>query len=89
MIAAATNNLVRRTKPHTTAALHQLLQGIEGEYREMPGLSLTARQAERLWGLDTTTCAFVLMTLVQRGVLKLTKNGMYVRGQACAMENPG
>jgi predicted transcriptional regulator of viral defense system len=70
----------RRTKPKTTAGLHELLQRIEAEYREMPGLSVTARQAERLWGLDSTTCAFVLMTLIQRGLLKRTASGTYVRG---------
>jgi hypothetical protein len=71
---------VRRTKPQTTAALHELLQRIEGEYLEMPGLNLTPAQAERLWGLDSTTCSFVLMTLVQRGTLRRTGRGTYVRG---------
>ena len=80
MITPATHSgLARRTKPQTTAALHELLQRIEGEYREMPGLSVTAPQAERLWGLDSTTCAFVLMTLVERRILKRTPNGTYVR----------
>jgi hypothetical protein len=80
MMPAATGDRARRTKPQTTAALHELLQRIEGEYREMPGLSVTALQAERLWGLDTTTCGFVLMTLIERRVLKRTASGRYVRG---------
>ena len=80
MISTPTSEPARRTKPQTTAALHQLLQRIEGEYREMPGLCLTASQAQRLWGLDTTTCTFVLMTLIQRGILKRTPGGTYVRG---------
>jgi hypothetical protein len=80
MMSAATSEPARRRKPHTTAALHELLQRIEGEYREMPGLSVTAPQAERLWGLNSTTCAFVLMTLIQRGVLRRTPSGTYVRG---------
>src|SRR5688500_3608772 len=63
MMPAATIDRVRRTKPRTTAALHELLQSIEREYREMPGLSVTAPQAERLWGLRSTTCEFVLTTL--------------------------
>ena len=70
---------VRRTKPETTAALHDLLQRIEGEYHEMPGMCVTAPQAERLWGLDSTTCAFVLMMLVERKVLRRTPRGTYVR----------
>jgi hypothetical protein len=72
-------SVARNTKPSTTAALHDLLRRIEGEYREMPGLSVTAVQAERLWGLDTTTCSFVLMTLIQRGILKRTPRGTYVQ----------
>ena len=72
-------NVQRNTKPPTTAALHHLLERIEGDYREMPGLSVTSAQAERLWGLDTTTCSFVLMTLVQRGILVRTPGGTYVR----------
>ena len=80
MMSAATSEHARRTKPQTTAALHELLQKIEGEYREMPGLSVTAPQAQRLWGLDSTTCGFVLMTLIQRGILKRTASGTYVRG---------
>ena len=75
----ATNERARRTKPQTTAALHELLQRIEREYREMPGLSVTAPQAERLWGLDSMTCGFVLMTLIQRGILKRTTSGTFVR----------
>ena len=78
--AAAANESARRMKPNTTAALHELLRRIEGEYREMPGLSVTAPQAERLWGLDSTTCSFVLMTLIQRRILKRTASGTYVRG---------
>lgn len=66
-------------KPETTAALHELLRRIESEYREMPGMCVTAPQAQRLWGLDSTTCAFVLMTLVERHILRRTPRGTYVR----------
>jgi hypothetical protein len=37
---------------------------IETEYREMPGLRLTERQMQRLWGLDRTTCAAAVSALV-------------------------
>jgi hypothetical protein len=79
MMPAAKSELARRTKPRTTTALHQLLHSIERAYQEMPGLSVTARQAERLWGLGSTTCEFVLMMLMQRGILKRTTRGTYVR----------
>ena len=29
-----------------------MLRRIQGEFREMPGLRLTCRQAQRLWNLD-------------------------------------
>jgi len=64
----------------TAAGLHDLLQRVEREYRELPALSVTAAQAQRLWGLDSTTCSFVLKTLIQRGVLRRTTTGTYVRG---------
>ena len=82
MISKATIVAARRTKPETSAALHELLDRIEDDYREMPGLCVTAPQAARLWGLDGTTCAFVLMTLIERGILMRTPSGTYVRRQA-------
>ena len=46
----------------------------------MPGMSLSVSQAERLWGLDRSTCTFVLTTLIERRVLMQTTNGTYLRG---------
>ena len=63
----------------TTQSLRELLLRIEGEYREMPGLNLTVSQAGRLWGLDSSTCAFALTVLVERRVLKQTTSGTYLR----------
>jgi hypothetical protein len=71
---------VGNSAPRMTSAFHELLLRIHGEYREMPGLSLTAPQAERLWGLDRKTCTFVLRTLIERGVLRQTATGTYLRG---------
>lgn len=76
---SGTPDPVLNGKPPTTAALHDLLRRVESEYREMPGMCVTAAQAERLWGLDSTTCAFVLMTLVERRVLRRTRRGTYVK----------
>jgi len=44
--------------------LEDLCRRIRGEYIEMPGLRLTATQAERLWGLDRAACETVLSALV-------------------------
>ncbi len=54
-------------------------QRIQGEYREMPGLSLTADQARRLWGLDETACRAILDALVDLQFLRCTPKGSYVR----------
>ena len=78
-MSAASIGFARRTKPRTTAALHELLQRIERDYRDMPGLSVTSHQAERLWGLASATCSMVLSTLILRGVLRQTTNGAYVQ----------
>jgi hypothetical protein len=78
-LAEAEGN-VRTIRSRTPLAIRELLLRIEGEYREMPGLSLTVSQAERLWGLDSTTCDFVLTTLIERRILRKTRTGAYLRG---------
>ena len=50
---------------------------IEGEYREMPGLSLTRAQIQRLWGLDRATTDAVLAKLTSAGCLH-DMSGEYV-----------
>ncbi len=35
----------------------------------MPGLRLTVRQAQKLWGLDSQVCTTVLDGLVEAGIL--------------------
>ena len=68
-----------RGEAPSTAALHDLLRRIESEYREMPGMSVNEQQAQRLWGLDSTTCLFVLRTLIDRGILRRTARGTFIR----------
>jgi hypothetical protein len=41
-----------------------ILRRIQGEFREMPGLRLTCRQAQRLWNLDQLVCESLLAALV-------------------------
>ena len=55
-----------------------LLQRIRGEYSEMPGLRLTAAQAQRLWGLDSETSQAALAALVAGAFLARTQEGMFV-----------
>ena len=56
-----------------------LLHRVICEYREMPGLALTTEQACRLWNCDKATCQQVLETLIQRGVLRQTRDGRMIR----------
>ena len=56
-----------------------LIERILGEYREMPGLTLTADQARRLWGCDSETCRRAIQTLVLRGVLRWSRDGRLIR----------
>lgn len=72
----------RGAERRTTPAIQQLVRQIHSEYREMPCLSLTTSQASRLWGLDSTTCAFVLSMLLEQRILKRTSKGVYLRGPA-------
>jgi hypothetical protein len=58
------------------------LARIRGEYLEMPGLSLTAVQAQRLWGLDGEACGLLLESLLQSGFLRRNPQGVYVRASA-------
>ena len=55
-----------------------VLQRVQGEYREMPGLRLTIAQAQRLWGLDHTVCDALLGTLVETKFLFRTRDGAFV-----------
>lgn len=47
------------------------------EYREMPGLSLTAAQAARLWSIDGNNCENLLQALVDQNRLRRTADGRY------------
>ena len=60
-------------------ALADWAQLIRSEYLEMPGLHLTARQVQRLWGLEPVTCDALLEALIEVRFLKRTHAGAYVR----------
>ncbi len=62
----------------TEPAEEALVRRIEGEYAEMPVLSLTEAQAERLWGLDAPQCRTVLVRLMREHFLRKTRDGRYV-----------
>lgn len=54
-----------------------VFERIVGEYSEMPGVSLTAAQAGRLFGLASDQCVTVLQALVAQGRLRRREDGRY------------
>jgi hypothetical protein len=56
-----------------------LVARIESEYREMPGLQLTASQMQRMWCLDGATCEVVIELLVTHGTVVKTRRDAYAR----------
>ena len=61
------------------AVSDDVLRRIWAEYAEMPGMSLTVDQGQRLWGLDRNTCAAALELLTAAGFLRKTSGGKYTR----------
>jgi len=59
--------------------MEDVLQRIQGEFLEMPGLRLTAAQAQRLWGLERDVCASLLGALVDAKFLERTRDGAFIR----------
>ena len=59
-----------------------IVRRIRSEFVEMPGLSLTLTQAQRLFGLDQVLCDAVLRTLVDTGFLLQTQRGTFMRYDA-------
>jgi hypothetical protein len=62
-----------------TAAIQALIERVQAEYAEMPGLSLTLPQAQRLWVVDRPTCQKAFDHLVSAGLLRRTTRGRFVR----------
>ena len=74
--------------PHTAPTVHadtpdtitsSIVRRIQDEYAEMPGLTLTVRQAARLWGLEVSQSQRLLSELVARRFLVQDANGAYRR----------
>ena len=59
--------------------IDEVLQRIQGEFLEMPGLRLTPAQAQRLWGLERDVCDALLGALVDAKFLAQTRDGAFIR----------
>jgi hypothetical protein len=68
--------------------VEEVLQRIQAEYLEMPGLRLTAAQAQRLWGLEHDMCSSLLAALVDAKFLRQTRDGVYIRSDSMVTSRP-
>ena len=64
-------------RPLLNLTSQDLLRRVRAEYIEMPGLRLTARQAQCLFGLDAESCDAVLGTLLDTKFLTRTPTGLF------------
>ncbi len=62
--------------------IRELARRVQAEYAEMPGLSITLVQAQRLLAVDKPTCAAIFKALIERGVLRRTAEGRYLRAES-------
>jgi hypothetical protein len=62
----------------STTAIADWLRLIQAEYLEIPGLSLTPLQVQRLWNLDSVTAESLIAVLVDAQFLRRTNRGAYV-----------
>lgn len=65
--------------------IDDVLQRIQGEFIEMPGLRLTGAQAQRLWGLERDVCAALLAALVDAKFLSQTRDGAFIRTEGARL----
>jgi hypothetical protein len=57
----------------------EIVSRLRREYQEMPGLSLTAEQVQRLCGIEPVMCKAVLGVLVRDRFLHSAAGGQYRR----------
>ena len=65
------------SRPCVKVPSAELVHRIRAEYLEMPGLRLSAPQAQCLFGLDAETCDAVLATLLDAKFLVRTHTGLF------------
>jgi hypothetical protein len=68
----------------TETGIRDWMNLIRAEYLEMPGLSLTGAQFERMWNLAPDFADRLLQELQRVCFLRRTKKGTYVRADLCS-----
>ena len=56
-----------------------LITRIQDAFLDIPGLSMTFEQAQRLFRIDRATCQALFDLLVESAVVKRTPDGAFVR----------
>ena len=54
-----------------------LVDIVESEFHEMPGMRLTSAQAQRLWHMSPETCQQVFERLIEKGSMDVDAGGRY------------
>jgi hypothetical protein len=78
MLSAFMRRRLERPMTQEQAAITRWLELIQAEYREMPDLSLSKSQMQRLWGFEPLVCDALVDALVAAHVLRRTANGSYM-----------
>jgi hypothetical protein len=71
-------------RPEQNRPTEDVLNRVQGEFLEMPGLRLTGAQARRLWNLDAAMCEALLGVLVDAKFLFKTRDGAFMRVEHAA-----
>jgi hypothetical protein len=61
--------------------IQELLERIQGEYLQLPGLRLTPVEARQLWSLDRTMCEALFGALVDARFLGRAADGCFVKNE--------
>lgn len=65
-----------------------VLQRMQREFLEIPGLRLTLAQAQRLWSVDALVCESLLAALVDARFLVRSRDGAFHRREDVMYEQP-
>jgi uncharacterized protein with von Willebrand factor type A (vWA) domain len=61
----------------TIVSKDEMLRRIHQDYLELPDVRLSLTQAQRVWQLDERTCAELLESLIESGLLHRSHDGTY------------
>ena len=72
---------VEKVAPSSLSSYGATCQRILSDFTELPGLRITAAQAQRLWNLEPFACDAMLGALVDAGFLARDGRGVFARSR--------